>query len=61
MLNDLHDYVDANVWGRRNELRKLKKLKDKQTASFVVLMGRRRIGKSTLAKEFALSFDKKII
>lgn len=42
--------------GRRQELAKLEKLKKKGTASLVCLMGRRRIGKSTLISEFGKSF-----
>lgn len=39
--------------GREKELELLSKQAEKQTASFVVIRGRRRIGKSTLVKEFA--------
>lgn len=39
--------------GRRPELEKLQRLKSKKTASLVVMRGRRRIGKSRLASEFA--------
>ncbi|MGE3955020.1 MAG: ATP-binding protein [Parachlamydiales bacterium] len=41
--------------GRRDELRKLALLKKKGVASFVVLRGRRRIGKSRLILEFGRS------
>lgn len=43
--------------GRDNELKLLKKLKNKQTASLVIIQGRRRIGKSRLVLEFSNSFD----
>jgi len=43
--------------GRRVELELLDTFKKKSTASFIVLMGRRRIGKSRLIKEFGKSFD----
>lgn len=39
--------------GRADELKKLHNLFDKQTASLVILQGRRRIGKSRLIAEFA--------
>lgn len=39
--------------GRNEELKKLKGLLNKKTASLVVIRGRRRIGKSRLAAEFA--------
>jgi uncharacterized protein len=39
--------------GRQKELRKLEQLRKKQVASFVVIRGRRRIGKSRLIEEFA--------
>lgn len=39
--------------GREKELESLKRLLDKQVASLVACRGRRRIGKSTLFKEFA--------
>ncbi|NGX52533.1 MAG: hypothetical protein KR126chlam5_00836 [Candidatus Anoxychlamydiales bacterium] len=44
--------------GREKELIGLKELLRKKTSSLVVLRGRRRIGKSTLAEEFAKSFPK---
>ena len=40
-------------FGRDNELRRLKELTAKKVASLVVIKGRRRIGKSRLAAEFA--------
>ena len=43
--------------GRRRELAQLEKLKRKGTASLVCLMGRRRIGKSTLVSEFGKTFS----
>jgi uncharacterized protein len=39
--------------GRKAELARLKKLQEKKIASFVVVQGRRRIGKSRLIQEFA--------
>lgn len=39
--------------GRQQELQALKKLQKKQTASLVIVKGRRRIGKSSLIEEFA--------
>jgi AAA+ ATPase superfamily predicted ATPase len=44
--------------GRTPELKALLGTKDKKTASFVVLWGRRRIGKSSLAEEFGSTFAK---
>jgi uncharacterized protein len=43
--------------GRQQELRQLNLLTEKKTASFVVVKGRRRIGKSRLIDEFGKSFD----
>lgn len=43
--------------GRNNELKRLLNLTKKTTASFVVVKGRRRIGKSRLIAEFSKSFD----
>lgn len=43
--------------GRKQELAGLKGLLKKKSASLVVIRGRRRIGKSRLAEEFALSFS----
>ena len=40
-------------FGRENELKSLAELWDKPGASLVVCRGRRRIGKSTLIREFA--------
>lgn len=45
--------------GRENELETLNKLYDKNTFEFVVLYGRRRVGKTTLINEFIK--DKKVI
>lgn len=47
--------------GREKELRRLNDLKNKQVASLVVMMGRRRIGKSCLLKEYAKTFKKSFI
>lgn len=47
--------------GRKRELESLKGLLQKKSASLVVIRGRRRIGKSRLAEEFASSFNKAYI
>ncbi len=43
--------------GRENEIKRLRQLLDKKTASFIVIRGRRRIGKSRLIQEFSKDFD----
>ncbi len=43
--------------GREKELKKLRSFTQKKIASFIVVKGRRRIGKSRLIQEFAKSFD----
>lgn len=43
--------------GRQEELQNLAALLKKKTASFVVIKGRRRIGKSRLVQEFGKNFD----
>jgi uncharacterized protein len=40
-------------YGREHELQRLQELSSKKTASLVIIKGRRRIGKSRLATEFA--------
>lgn len=45
--------MSLNFYGRSRELTLLNNLLDKKTASFVVIKGRRRIGKSRLIEEFA--------
>lgn len=40
------------MWGRKKEIASLEHLLDKGTSSLVVMSGRRRIGKSTLAQQF---------
>lgn len=47
----------ASFVGRQFELKNLSKLTEKKTASFVVVNGRRRIGKSTLINEFGKNFE----
>ncbi len=47
--------------GREKELNGLKGLLKKRSASLVVIRGRRRIGKSRLAEEFAKSFKKSFL
>jgi AAA+ ATPase superfamily predicted ATPase len=44
--------------GREHELHRLEELKSKKVASFVVVRGRRRIGKTRLINEFGKRFDK---
>jgi len=48
----------AKFIGRNQELEELKRLLKKRTSSLVVIRGRRRIGKSRLAEEFAKAFPK---
>ncbi|MES2204660.1 MAG: ATP-binding protein [Pseudomonadota bacterium] len=43
--------------GRQRELRRLQELQAKKTASFVLVKGRRRVGKSRLIQEFSQYFD----
>ena len=45
-----------NFIGRKWELQALTQLKAKKSASFVVVKGRRRIGKSSLIEEFAKNY-----
>ena len=45
-----------NFIGREEDLNALRALKSKKSASFVVVKGRRRIGKSRLIKEFAKDY-----
>ncbi len=49
--------MTARFIGRRGEIEGLKNLIRKKSASLVVIKGRRRIGKSRLAEEFAENFD----
>lgn len=51
----------AKFIGRKKELQSLKGLLKKNSSSLVVIRGRRRIGKSRLAEEFAASFNKAYI
>lgn len=44
--------------GRKNELQRLIGATKKQSASFIILKGRRRIGKSRLVEEFGKNFDR---
>ncbi len=44
------------VWGREHELEKLQLLQRKSKSSLVLIRGRRRIGKSTLARHFGKKF-----
>lgn len=43
--------------GRESELKKLTQLSQRKSASFIVIRGRRRIGKSRLIEEFSQGFD----
>ena len=43
--------------GRQREIQRLKELQAKKTASFVLVKGRRRVGKSRLIQEFSQYFD----
>jgi AAA+ ATPase superfamily predicted ATPase len=47
----------ARFIGRAAELKRLLQLTEKNTASFVIVKGRRRIGKSRLIQEFSKHFD----
>lgn len=47
----------ASFIGRQAELKRLLDLQDKKIASFIVVKGRRRIGKTRLIKEFSRYFD----
>ena len=49
---------ESPFYGRERELRNLKELSRKKTASLVVIKGRRRIGKSRLAVELAKSLPR---
>lgn len=49
-----------SFYGRKNELALLKRLRQKNGASLVVLRGRRRIGKSTLIQEYSKQFSQYI-
>ncbi|MGK5083437.1 ATP-binding protein [Bdellovibrionota bacterium FG-1] len=51
--------IPRTLWGRQKEFKRLSKLTEKETSSLAVLMGRRRIGKSTLAKTFGETFRKR--
>jgi uncharacterized protein len=44
--------------GRQEELKKLRDLSAKKLASFLVVRGRRRIGKTRLIEEFSKCFDR---
>lgn len=47
----------AKFIGREKELERLQQLTKKRVASFIVVKGRRRIGKSSLIKEFGKNFN----
>ncbi|MBS0655597.1 MAG: ATPase, partial [Verrucomicrobia bacterium] len=48
-------------FGREKELSALRELQKKKNASLVVIKGRRRIGKSRLAREFGRFFEKSLV
>jgi len=48
----------AKFIGRQEELKKFLEIAQKKSASFIVVRGRRRIGKSRLIEEFGRHFDK---
>lgn len=50
--------IETPFYGRTLELATLQRFLDKNTASLLILKGRRRIGKSRLLKEFAKAFKK---
>ena len=50
--------VKKVFFGREEELSSLQLLKSKDSASIVVINGRRRIGKSTLVDKFGESYKK---
>ena len=52
---------DGLFVGREDELARLLRLKEKRTASLAVLKGRRRVGKSRLAREYGAHFERSII
>ena len=56
ILKDNSKNNNFDFIGRKEELAILKQLQDKHSASLVILKGRRRIGKSKLAKKFGESF-----
>jgi AAA+ ATPase superfamily predicted ATPase len=49
---------NINFYGREHELSLLRRFLNKESASLLVIKGRRRIGKSTLLKQFATYFPK---
>jgi AAA+ ATPase superfamily predicted ATPase len=55
-INPVTSSKNAPFIGRQTELNRLKALLQKNTASFIALKGRRRIGKSRLMDEFGKSF-----
>ncbi len=52
---------DTLFVGREDELARLLRLREKRTASLAVLKGRRRVGKSRLAREYGAHFERSII
>lgn len=58
-LNGLGVNIMSNFIGRNKELMDLKQALQKKTASFIVIRGRRRIGKSRLTEEFGKEFKRK--
>ncbi len=54
---DISYFMSPSFIGRQTELKQLLELTEKNTASFVVVKGRRRIGKSRLIQEFGKHFE----
>ena len=54
----MRTHILARFIGRQEEINKLLAIAQKQSASFVVVRGRRRIGKSRLIEEFSQYFNK---
>ncbi|WP_341821017.1 ATP-binding protein [Wolbachia endosymbiont (group A) of Myopa testacea] len=54
---DISYFISPSFIGRQTELKQLLELTEKNTASFVVVKGRRRIGKSRLIQEFGKHFE----
>ena len=50
--------LETGFFGRERELRVLREQKRRDLATFIVVTGRRRIGKSRLVREYAKDFDK---
>lgn len=53
----MHNQASHRFIGRTSELNELERFTKKSSASFIVVRGRRRIGKSRLIEEFGKQFD----